>query len=110
MARAHVVPSEESFEIPAAAFTFEGFRRWAQSDSFPETGRIDYLAGDVDVDMSPEEISTSPLISLGAIGRLEPPPGRFSAPTTAATFPSPVRVRGDRGAHGRGGQGERPAT
>lgn len=62
MARAHAVPSEESFQIPAAAFTFEGFRRWAQSETFPETGRIDYLAGDVDVDMSPEEISTHSLV------------------------------------------------
>lgn len=62
MARAHAVPSEESVQIPAAALTFEGFRKWAQSDSFPETGRIDYLAGDVDVDMSPEEISTHSLV------------------------------------------------
>ena len=62
MARAHAVPSEESFQIPAAAFTFEGFRRWAQSETFPESGRIDYLAGDVDVDMSPEELSTHSLV------------------------------------------------
>lgn len=69
MARAHAAPSEESFQIPAAAFTFEGFRRWAQSDDFPETGRIDYLAGDVDVDMSPEEISTHSLVkSAFALG------------------------------------------
>lgn len=69
MARAHAVPSEESFQIPAAAFTFEGFRRWAQSETFPESGRIDYLAGDVDVDMSPEEISTHSLVkSAFALG------------------------------------------
>ena len=69
MARAHAVPSEESFQIPAAAFAFEGFRKWAQSETFPESGRIDYLAGDVDVDMSPEEISTHSLVkSAFALG------------------------------------------
>jgi len=69
MARAFAVSSEESFHIPAAAFGFEGFRRWAQTDAFPESGRIDYLAGDVDVDMSPEEISTHSLVkSAFALG------------------------------------------
>jgi hypothetical protein len=33
----------------------EGFRRWAFSAEFPEIGRIDYLAGDVEVDTSPED-------------------------------------------------------
>jgi len=32
------------------------FRRWAQSSDFPETGRIDYLAGRIEVDMSPEDL------------------------------------------------------
>ncbi len=69
MARAHAASSKGSFQIPAAAFTFEGFRRWAQSDTFPENGRIDYLAGDVDADMSPEEISTHSLVkSAFALG------------------------------------------
>jgi Uma2 family endonuclease len=30
------------------------FRRWATSDEFPERGRIDYIAGRIEVDMSPE--------------------------------------------------------
>lgn len=30
------------------------FRRWALSDEFPERGRIDYIAGRIEVDMSPE--------------------------------------------------------
>lgn len=34
------------------------FRAWAHSAGFPETGRIDFLAGDVEVDMSPEDLQT----------------------------------------------------
>jgi len=34
------------------------FRRWAVSDAFPERGRIDYLAGSIEVDMSPEDLHT----------------------------------------------------
>lgn len=50
---------EETFCIPATATRdLEGFRRWARSDRFPERGRIDYLAGDLEVDMSPEELHT----------------------------------------------------
>jgi Uma2 family endonuclease len=34
------------------------FRRWALSDEFPEQGRIDYLGGRIEVDMSPEDLHT----------------------------------------------------
>jgi len=34
------------------------FRRWATSEDFPERGRIDYIAGRIDVDMSPEDLHT----------------------------------------------------
>ena len=44
--------------IPADAFTFEGFQKWVESGEFPETGRIDYLQGEIDVDMSPEDLYT----------------------------------------------------
>lgn len=67
MAREHAVFSEENFPIPAGAFTFEGFRRWVESDEFPESGRIDFLAGDVEVDLSPEELFTHNLVKT-AIG------------------------------------------
>jgi len=49
---------DEDLRIPAAVHTLAAFRRWAQSDRFPEQGRIDYLEGDVDVDMSPEDLYT----------------------------------------------------
>jgi Uma2 family endonuclease len=45
-----------SISIPADAHTLAGFRRWAMSDEFPERGRISFLNGEIDFDMSPEEI------------------------------------------------------
>jgi Uma2 family endonuclease len=42
--------------IPPDAGTLEGFRRWSSSDSFPEKGRIDFLDGELEVDLSPEDI------------------------------------------------------
>ena len=47
---------EEQVEIPLDLRTLADFRRWATSDAFPERGRIDYLAGRIEVDMSPEDI------------------------------------------------------
>ena len=35
--------------------TLADFREWAHSDDFPECGRIDFLAGCIEVDMSPED-------------------------------------------------------
>lgn len=59
MARRHEIFGEENnLRIPADAFTFEGFQRWVESGEFPETGRIDYLQGDIEVDMSPEDLYT----------------------------------------------------
>lgn len=49
---------EDEFRIPADANAFEGFERWLQSDDFPETGRIDFLAGNVEVDLSSEDLFT----------------------------------------------------
>lgn len=49
---------DAGFRIPAGARLLDGFRRWALSDSFPEDRRIDYLAGEVEVEMSPEDLHT----------------------------------------------------
>ena len=45
---------EEQLEIPWVQ-SLEDFRQWATSDEFPERVRIDYLAGRIEVDMSPED-------------------------------------------------------
>ncbi len=46
---------EEQVEIPLNLGSLADFRRWALSDDFPERGRIDYVAGRIEVDMSPED-------------------------------------------------------
>jgi Uma2 family endonuclease len=47
---------EEQIEIPLDIGSLADFRRWALSDRFPETGRIDFVAGRIEVDMSPEDL------------------------------------------------------
>jgi len=66
MARERAVFFEENSPIPRDALTLEGFRRWVASPEFPETGRIDFLAGDVEVELSPEELFSHGLVK-GAI-------------------------------------------
>lgn len=45
----------DTMEIPFTAASFTGFRRWSRSRRFPVIGRIDYLTGHLEVDMSPEQ-------------------------------------------------------
>jgi Uma2 family endonuclease len=52
----------ESIRIPQQARDLAGFRAWAVSSRFPENGRIDFLAGDLEVDMSPEDLHTHGLV------------------------------------------------
>jgi Uma2 family endonuclease len=69
MAREYAVIPDGNWPIPPEAFTFEGFQRWIESDGFPETGRIDFLAGQVEVDMSPEDLHTHSVVksTIGSI-------------------------------------------
>ena len=47
---------EELVEVPLAVRSLDDFRRWALSDDFPESGRIDFIDGKIEVDMAPEDI------------------------------------------------------
>jgi len=47
---------EEHVRIPGWVIDLESFRRWGDMDEFPEEGRIDYLQGEVWVDMSTEQV------------------------------------------------------
>jgi len=49
---------EEQIEVPMDLHGLADFRHWATSDNFPERGRINYIAGRIDVDMSPEDLHT----------------------------------------------------
>jgi len=53
---ANVIVIEEQVEIPLDLRSLAEFRRWATSDAFPERGRIDYIQGRIEVDMSPEDL------------------------------------------------------
>jgi Uma2 family endonuclease len=55
---ANVILLDQQVEIPEEACALAGFRRWARSDAFPNQGRIDYLGGRIEVDMSPEDLHT----------------------------------------------------
>jgi Uma2 family endonuclease len=61
---------EDQVEIPMDLRNLADFRRWAVSDSFPERGRIDYLAGGIEVDMSPEDLHTHGKLKIQLIGVL----------------------------------------
>jgi Uma2 family endonuclease len=52
----YIDESEEEVRIPAWVVDLESFRRWAESDDFPEKGRIWFLKGEVWVDMSKEQL------------------------------------------------------
>ncbi len=49
---------EERLEIPLDIGSLAEFRRWALSDDFPDQGRIDFLQGRIELDMSPEDLYT----------------------------------------------------
>ena len=44
--------------IPSTACDHEGFRAWATSDDFPQSGKISFFDGILFIDMSPEELET----------------------------------------------------
>lgn len=45
-------------ELPGNLRSLSQFRKWVFSDSFPETGRIDYIAGRIEVDMAADDLFT----------------------------------------------------
>jgi Uma2 family endonuclease len=51
-----VMFNDGSVRIPSWVVDRAAFRRWLNSDDFPETGRICFLAGEVWVDMSMEQL------------------------------------------------------
>lgn len=55
---ATVINIADVCEIPMSLRCLEDFRRWTYSDGFPDQGRIDYVTGRIEVDMSPEDLFT----------------------------------------------------
>jgi Uma2 family endonuclease len=54
---ATVVLQPHGLRIPALS-DLADFRAWIRSDEFPEAGRIDWIGGELEVDMSPEDVNT----------------------------------------------------
>jgi Uma2 family endonuclease len=65
---ADAIVFEEQIEIPMSLRSLADFRAWAATDAFPERGRIDYLAGRIEVDMSPEDLHTHGILKMEIAG------------------------------------------
>jgi Uma2 family endonuclease len=62
---------DEQVEIPLGIRNLTDFRRWALSDDFPQKGRIDYVAGRIEVDRSPEDFFTHGTLKSQVSSRIE---------------------------------------
>ena len=62
---------DEQVEIPLGIMNLADFRRWALSEDFPQHGRIDYVAGRIEVDMSPEDFFTHGTLKSQVSSRIE---------------------------------------
>lgn len=65
-----VLLGEEDVRIPGSVHTLEQFRRWSHGEQFPERGRIDYLQGDIEVEMRPEDLCTHGTVKVAIASRL----------------------------------------
>ena len=65
-----IVLLEADLRIPAAVHDFDAFRRWSHSREFPERGRIDYLQGVIEVDLSPEDLTRHGIVKAAISSRL----------------------------------------
>jgi Uma2 family endonuclease len=95
---------DDTVDIPDTAWTLEGFRAWALSRDFPERGRIDYLAGSIEVDMSPEELRSHgsvkaeisavlhQLVNWGNLGNIYIDRARVSSPVGRLSVEPDVAV------------------
>ncbi len=51
-----VIQEAKGVTVPGWVTDRESFLRWTEDDTFPDHGRIDYLAGEIWIDMSEEQI------------------------------------------------------
>jgi Uma2 family endonuclease len=63
---------EEDLFIPVGVSDLGRFRRWTADESFPERGRIDFVGGTVEVDLSPEDLYTHGAVKTTLTARLYP--------------------------------------
>ncbi len=53
--------------LPAGIGTLASFRAWVQSDDFPEHGHVSFINGNIEIDMSPDELESHNKVH-GAVG------------------------------------------
>jgi len=53
-----IILQPDGVRIPGYVVDFESFRSWVRSPEFPEKGRIDWIDTELEVDMSPEKLSS----------------------------------------------------
>ncbi|MBI1903901.1 MAG: Uma2 family endonuclease [Planctomycetia bacterium] len=56
--------------VPADVYTLDKFRAWAHSKDFPETGKIAFIGGVIEVEMSPENLNAHNKVKAELISRL----------------------------------------
>jgi Uma2 family endonuclease len=72
-----VIANGTEVRIPGSVVDLESFRRWARSDALPEHGWFSYLAGEIWVDLSMEQlfshngVKTEFTVVVGGLVRLE---------------------------------------
>ena len=53
-----IVVQPEGVRIPAHVRDLRAFRAWTHAEAFPDTGRIDWIGGSLEIDVSPERLNS----------------------------------------------------
>lgn len=92
---------EEQIEVPLNIRSLEDFSQWTRSDAFPERGRIDYIGGNIEVDMQAEElhshgsVKVELVVVLGTIVKNEDLGELFTDRTRIASAPAHLSCEPD---------------
>ncbi|MEM1063235.1 MAG: Uma2 family endonuclease, partial [Planctomycetota bacterium] len=73
MTALHITESERDvdFVVPPIS-SLDDFRRWCLSEDFPERGRIDYIDGRLEIDMSPQSTHRHGRVAYSIVETLAP--------------------------------------
>ena len=61
---------QEEWKLPLDVGSLSAFTQWCRSESFPDQGRIDFVKGDIEVDMSPEDLFTHGTVKTHLVSAL----------------------------------------
>ncbi len=92
---------EERIEIPLNLDNLAAFRRWVLADQFPQEGRIDFVEGQIEVEMSPEDlfthgtVKTEFVVVLGQRAKKTVPGDLFTDRTRISSVPGDVSAEPD---------------